>query len=916
MRDWRAFVRRELRGAPPLSDQAVEELAQHVEETYRSARAAGCSPDEAHARAREQLTSIPRSLPRQMMAPPTGGLRGLFAAAGRDSRHAVRLLLSWPAFSAAAIVSLALGIGATAGIFSVFHQVLLQSVAVPRPSELVNLSAPGPKPGFGNCGRAGDCEVVFSYPMFRDLQKVQTVFTGIAAHTDFAANLAYETQTSSGEGLLVSGSYFPVLELQPALGRLLDSNDDKLVGESRVVVLGYGYWSSRFGQDPTVLNKQLTVNGQSLTIVGVAPKSFEGTTIGLRPAVYVPITMRELLDANFNTWSSRTDYWAYLFARLRPGVTIDAARASLGTEYHAIVNDVEAPLQKDISPQTMARFRAKPLVLEPGGRGQSSVPGQAKTPLRFLLAVTALVLLIACANVANLLLARSAARAGEMAIRLSIGASRARLVGQLLTESLVLAILGGIGGLAVARWTLVLIASLLPAEVQHTMSFRISGAVLLFGIGLTFATGLLFGLFPALQCTRPDLVATLKNQAGQPSGAKAAARFRLVLATSQIALAMLLLASAGFFVKSLLNVSRVDLGLKVDHVTTFGLSPDLNGYSADRARLLYQRLEDELRASPGVTAVTMSNVAILSGQNRTRGVAVQDFKAGPDTDSNSRYNRVGPGYFSAFGVPLIAGREFTDADTAGSPKVAIVNQTFAKKFGLGRDAIGKSMGFAPGLGYRSPLDTAIVGVAQDAKYSEVKQPVPPQFFVPYRQDRGLGAMQVYVRTSTDTAQAASTITGVVKRLDPNLPIENLETVPDQIRNNTFLDRMVTTLSAAFALLATLLAAIGLYGVLAYTVAQRTREIGLRMALGAAPARVRGMVLRQVAIMTLVGGLVGVGGALGVGRGAQSILYQMTGADPAVLTLSAVALALVALCAGFIPAHRASRVDPMRALKYE
>ena len=833
----------------------------------------------------------------------------------RSVKFAIRTLLRTPFVTTIAIVSLALGIGATAGIFSVFHQVLLQSLAVPDPSELVNLSAPGPKPGFGSCGRAGDCEVVFSYPMFRDLQKIQTVFTDIAAHVDFRANLAYNAQTSSGEGLLVSGSYFPVLELQPALGRLLDSTDDKLAGESRVVVVSYNYWSSRFGLDPTILNKQVIVNGHSLTIVGVGPKGFDGTTTGMRPAVFVPITLRSELDADTD-WSLRTDYWAYLFARLRPGITIERARASLGTQDHAIINDVDAPLQKDITPQTMARFRAKPIVLEPGGRGQSSVPDQAKTPLHLLLGVTAVVLLIACANIANLLLARSAARDGEMAIRLSVGASRARLIGQLLIESLLLAVLGGMAGLIVAHWTLVFVISLLPPEVQHTITFSLSGTVILFGIGLTFATGLLFGLFPALHCTRPDLVSTLKNQAGQPAGAKGAARFRLLLATSQIALAMVLLASSGFFVKSLLNVSRVDLGFKVDHVVTFGLSPDLNGYSPDRTRLFFQRLEDELRAAPGVTAVTLSNVPLLAGHNRARDVAVQGFKAGPDTDSNARYNRVGPGYFSALGIALIAGREFTDADTVNSPKVALVNQTFARKFGLGNDAVGRSRGWAPGEGYRSKLDTTIVGVVEDAKYSDVKQRVPPQFFVPYRQDKGLGGMHVYVRTSSEIAQAASAIAAVVRRLDPNLPIEELETLPDQVRNNTFLDRMVTTLSAAFALLATLLAAIGLYGVLAYTVAQRTREIGLRMALGAAPDRVRGMVLRQVAMMTLVGALAGLAGALAVGKAAQSMLFQMTGADPAVLALSAAALALVALCAGFIPAHRASRVDPMRALKYE
>src|SRR5262247_1825475 len=281
-------------------------------------------------------------------------------------KFAIRTLFRTPFVTAIAIVSLALGIGATAGIFSVFHQVLLQSVAVPDPLELVNLSAPGPKPGFQSCGRAGDCDVVFSYAMFRDLQKIQTVFTNIAAHVGFGANLAFEAQTSNGEGLLVSGSYFPALKLQPALGRLFNSNDDTLVGESRVVVLSYNYWSSRFGLDPTILNKQVIVNGHSLTIVGVAPKGFDGTTIGMRPAVFVPITLRSLLDANSNGWSLRTDYWAYLFGRLRPGVTIETARASLGTQYHAIINDVEAPMQKDMSAQTMTRFRAKPILLEPG----------------------------------------------------------------------------------------------------------------------------------------------------------------------------------------------------------------------------------------------------------------------------------------------------------------------------------------------------------------------------------------------------------------------------------------------------------------------------------------------------------------------------------------------------------------------
>ena len=830
-----------------------------------------------------------------------------------DLKFAFRTMFRTPLVTMVAIVSLALGIGATTAIFSVFHQVLLQSLTVPNPAALVNLNAPGPDPGFQNCGIEGTCEEIFSYPMFRDLQKVQTVFTDIAAHVTFGANLAYKGQTSSSQGLLVSGSYFPVLELQPALGRLLDSNDDKVVGQSRVAVVSYDYWAARFGLDPTVLNTQMIVNGQSLTIVGVAPRGFDGTTIGLRPDVFVPITLRSLLDVDTG-WSNRTDYWAFLFARLRPGVTIEAARAALGTQYHRIINTVEAPLQTDISQQTLARFRAKPILIEAGGRGRSSVPTKAQMPLGLLLAVTGLVLLIACANIANLLLARSARRAAEMAIRLSIGASRMRLIGQLLTESVLLALLGGLAGLIVAGGTLVIVTSRLPPEVQHAMTFGISGAAILFAIGVTVGTGLLFGLFPALHTTRPDLVSTLKNQAGQPSGAKGAARFRLVLATAQIALSMMLLAASGFFVKSLLNISRIDLGINVDHVITFGLSPNLNGYSVARAQLLFQRLEHDLRAEPGVVAVTESNVPLLSSANRVRGVAVQGFKAGPDTDASSHNNIVGPGYFSALGIPLVAGREFTEADAGTSAKVAVVNQTFAKKFGLGSEAVGKLMGQS--RDYLSKLDTTIIGVVADAKYSEVKRKVPPQFFKPYRESNELNAMHVYVRTTVDSEQAAAAITAVVKRLDPDLPIEALQTLTDQVRENTFLDRMMTTLSGMFAMLATLLAAIGLYGVLAYTVAQRTREIGLRMALGAAPGRVRGMVLRQVGFMTVVGALVGMAGALGIGKAAQSLLYQMTGADPVVLTVSIVALALVAFCAGFIPAHRASHIDPMRALRYE
>ncbi len=828
-------------------------------------------------------------------------------------KFAFRTLFKTPFVTAVAILSLALGIGANAAIFSIFDRMLLRSLPVHDPGSLVNLRAPGPKPGSQSCNVAGECDAVFSYPMFRDLEKIQTVFTGIAAHRIFGANLAYAKQTVNGRGMMVSGSYFPVLGVAPALGRLLGPGDDPAPGQSHVVVLSYDYWQRQFGGNPNALNQSMIVNGQTMTIVGVAPRGFEGTTIGSKPHVYVPITMRAEMNPGWKEFDNRRSYSNYLFARLAPGVSIAQANAALNPQYHAIINDLEAPLQKGMSEQTMARFRAKPIVIEPGRHGQSSVMREAKAPLNLLLGVTGFVLLIACANIANLLLARSAARASEMAVRLSIGASRRQLVAQLLGESCLLAIFGGVASLLVARWTLDLIVSLVPREAAETIGTELNPNMLAFTAALTLGTGLLFGLFPALHSTRPDLIASLKGQAGQPSGARSAARFRTSLAVVQIALSMALLISAGLFTKSLFNVARVNLGVTVDNVITFGVSPALNGYTPQRTTDFFGRLEEELAALPGVTGVTDSLVALLAGNNWGNDVSVEGFQAGPDTDTNSRFNEVGTDYFRTFGIPLIAGREFTRADAKDTPKVAIVNEVFAKKFNLGRDVVGKHIGNRSGK-----LDTEIVGFVQNAKYSEVKGDVPPLFFRPYRQGdtARVGSISFYVRTAGDPEAFLTNIPKVVARLDPNLPVEDLRTMPQQVRENVFLDRFISVLSAAFATLATLLAAIGLYGVLAYTVSQRTREIGLRMALGAAPGRVRSMVLRQVGIMTVVGGTVGLGAAIGLAKLAESLLFQMRGSDPTVLGGATVALTLVALAAGFIPAHRAAQIEPMRALRYE
>jgi predicted permease len=825
---------------------------------------------------------------------------------------AFRHLVKTPFVTTVAIISVALGIGGNSAIFSLFNQTLMRPLPVQEPDRLVNLTSPGPKSGATSCGQAGECDQVFSYAMFRDLERVQTVFTGIAAHNAFGVSVAWRGQSDGGgEGMLVSGSYFPVLGLQPAAGRLLIPNDEQT--RSHVTVLSHEYWQRRFGGHADVVNQPLTVNGYNLTIVGVAPEGFHGTTLGIRPLVYVPISLRETVVPRWKGLEDRRSYWAYLFARLKPGVSSQQARESVNGQYRSIVQTVEVPLQKGMSAATLERFRAREMNLEPGAKGQSVLRTEAREPLTLLLSVTALVLLICCANIANLLLVRGAGRSTEMAVRLSIGASRAQIITQLLIESCVLGLLGGACGLLVAHWTLSLIAGLLPGSAAETLNLELDRQIVGFAAMLSLTTGLLFGLFPALHSTRPNLITALKANAGQPSGAKSAARFRVTLAIAQIALSMALLISAGLFTKSLLNVTRVNLGLNKDRLVAFSIGPGQSGYTPERTRTLFERLEDELSALPGVTGVTSSMVRLLSGANYGSSFSVQGFEAGPDTDTQAMFDHAGPDYFSTLGIPLLRGRDFSRADAFGSPRVAIVNEAFTQKFNLGMDAVGKRIGRG-----RRPkeLDIEIVGIARNSSYSEVKSEIPPIVVFPYRQDEDLAFATFYVRTQHDDQQLLAMIPAVVRQLDPVLPVARLRTMETEVQENVSLDRFVTSMSAAFAALATLLAGIGLYGVLAYTVTQRTREFGLRMALGADSANVRRLVLRQVGLMTCVGAIIGLAAAFAIGRAAESLLFQMTARDPIVFAGATTVLVAVAIGAGLIPAHRASRVNPMTALRYE
>lgn len=841
----------------------------------------------------------------------------MFANLTTDVRYALRGLLARPGFTVVVVLTLALGIGANAGIFSIFHQILLRPLPVVAPQRLVLLSAPGPKQGNTSTGNEGRDEQVFSWPMWRDLQaspEAQAMLTGIAAHRSFGASLAMGGQARGGDSVMVSGEFFSMLGVRPVLGRLFTPEDSDIPGEDRVVVLGHAYWQNDLGGDPDVVGKLLAVNGERLQIVGVAPPGFNGVGRGRTPLVYVPISLAELAEPGRDPgFDNRRNHWTYLFARLRDGIDAEQATAAVNAPFQRLVREVEAPLQSGVSEAWMQRFLDKRLQLLPGDRGQSNMLAEARQPLRLLMAVTSLVLLVACVNVANLLLARGATRSGELAVRSALGASGLRIARKVLAEALALAMLGGLAGLFVAWITLNGVIALSPASEMGMLSAELNAATVAYSLGIALITALLFGAMPAWQAWRAAPIEAIRGQSGRGTGGRAAARFRAGLATTQIAFSMALLVVAGLLIQSLANISRLDMGMQVEQVATFRISPERSGYDLERTRALYAALEERLAAMPGVTAAAASVVPLLTDSNWDSNISVQGFDAGPDTDTNAWINIVGPDFPRTLSIPLLVGRDFATGDDQGRPRVAIVNQAFARKFQMGDDVIGKRMA----LGTGGELDIEIVGLVADAKYSQVKDEIPPQFYLPWRQASfGTGSIGFYLRTDGQVESLLAAIPRVVAELDPNLPVSQIASLPMVVSENVFVDRLIGTLASAFATLATILAAVGLYGVLSFTLAQRTREMGLRLALGAAPMALRKLVFASVARMGLVGCALGLLAALALGNLAQALLFGVGAFEPLV-TLGAVgALALVVALAGWLPARRAARTDPITALRYE
>jgi predicted permease len=829
----------------------------------------------------------------------------------QDVRFGLRTLAKNPGFTIVAILTLALGIGANAAIFSLTDQVLLRLLPVERPQELVVLHSPGKAHGrTWNDIEGGQS---FSYPMYKDLRDRNEVFTGLLARYHVQVSVAGQGQSQLAAGELVSGNYFQVLGVRPALGRVLSPQDETAPGANPVTVLSYGYWARHFGSDLNILNKQLSVNGNSLTVVGVARPGFTGVQVGQVPDLFIPITMKAEMTPNWDGLADRNDHWVTMLGRLKPGMSATKAEAGLAPLYGALMKG-ELPALK-LSARDQEEYLNRKLVLDAGEHGRPVLQHDARQPLLVLMAMVGVVLLIACANLASLLIARGEGRQREIALRLALGAGRWRLVRQLMTESFLLAVAGAVAGLALASWTLGAIVNSIPEDVGASgLTSHLDSRVVLFACAISLLTVALFGLAPAIRATHTDLQTVLKDQGTNVSGGKANVRVRKSLLISQIALTAVLLAAAGLFAHSLLNLKSQDLGVRPDHVLEFSISPELNRYTPPQTISFVERLRKNIEPLPGVRSVSESEIPMLANDNSSSNITVEGYNAQEDEDMNVDHNAVGPEFLATMGIPLLKGREFSESDSSTSPKVAIINEAMARRFFAGRDPLGLRFGF--GNAKESKVDIEIVGIVKDSKNTDVRQHVGPFIFLPYSQSQQAGVATFYVRTNQDPAALTVSVRSLVEGLGSNLPIYDVRTLTAQVDDIMFTDRLVTVFSLALGLLASLLAAVGLYGVMAYVVARRTREIGIRMALGATQQSVAWMVLREILAMLAAGLVVGLIAAYGIGRVIESLLFGVKASDPFVYAIAAALLVAVALLAGWLPSRKAASVDPMVALRYE
>ncbi len=828
-----------------------------------------------------------------------------------DLRFALRAIRRSPLFALVAILSLALGIGANTAIFTLMDQLMLRQLPVKAPGQLVMLYQRGSHNG-SNMG-----DRMNSYPIYQDFQAKAAPLSEVLCRRLFNSSVSTGNQTERVDAEMVSGNYFTMLGVKAAAGRLFNSQeDDRVFLGHPVVVLSYDYWANRFARDPKVVGRKILVNNYPMTIVGVSGPGFEGLDPARSPQIRVPILMEPAMIPEWS-WFSPADRrvrWVQLFARLKPGYTAESAGAPMQVLFHQIREyESTLPAAKDWSAYDRAQFLRGTIHVEKAATGYSDLRNGFSTALIVLMSMVGLVLLIACGNVANLLIARAFARQKEIAVRLSLGASRGQLVRQLLIESLVLSAGGGLVGVGLAAAMTRGLLALVPSEGSPLLiSARPDARILLFALALTFLTSLVFGLAPALRASRPDLWTTLKDVAGSVAGRGGSLLLRKGLVAAQVALSFLLLFGAGLFVRSLQNLKAADTGFRdPDNLVTFQLSPALSGYDAPRTVHFYSELLEGIRAVPGVRSAALADVPVLHGWEWDSTTSVEGHQAKDGEDMQAFMNSLSPGYFETMGIPLLEGRDFDRRDIRENSKVAIVNEQFARHFFGDRSAVGRHIGRGSGPGTK--LEIEIVGVVGNSLYEGPREGVRRQVFIP---NWGNDGVAFYVRAALGSRAAYAAVRNEVKKLDPAIPVYEMKTLAAQLDETLLTERLIALLSAGFGLLATLLATIGLYGVMAFAVGRRTRELGLRMALGARPGSVIWLVMREVLVLVAIGLAIGVPAAIGLGRLVAAQLYGIKGSDPFIAGASMALLAVVAAAAGWIPAQRASRIDPILALRYE
>jgi predicted permease len=884
-----------------------EELRTHFEYDVRKLVASGLPCEEAARRARigfgghEQLKEECREA------------RGVnfIETLMRDARFGFRAMKRSPGLTLVAVLSLALGIGANTAMFSLLNALLLKSLPVEEPSKLVLFGA-------GRWGGSQDTLPdrsweLFSFPFYREISEQNQVYSGVTAvHSiEFSAHGSVDGgRPELLKADLVSGSFFSLLGVKPVLGRALQEADDQTPGASPVAVASYSWWKRRFGNNPSILGKTFRFESTVYTIVGVAPPGFFGTTVGQTPDLWIPLSMEKEISPGWNGLNDKFFQSLYVIARLKPGVTVEQASANTNLLFKQILRGEYVSPQP--TPKELAAIQHAQIDLTSAARGLSNLRIQYSLSLEILMVVSGLVLLIACANIANLLLARGTARSREFAVRAALGASRLRLAVQLVTESLLFALLGAGLGVALAWRAGDFLLAMATGGGQTPLSVAPDLRVLSFSLLLTILTALLFGMAPAIRSTRFQLTPSLKDGRGAASAPSKTPLARALL-VSQIALSLVLLAGAGLFLRTLLNFAHVDTGFEKQNVLVFQLDEYAAGYKPD-ARLgnLLNQIEERVGAIREVRAASFSMFTFNQGE-WSNDVTLEGISRNSENSEEVLMNRVGAGYFAAFGLPVLSGRTFTPQDNERAPKVAVINETMARRFFPRESAIGRHFGFGDDPTHSG--DYEIIGIVKNAKYESLRERPHPSAYFPHSQNVTY-LPNLEVRFSGDAAEISQQVRQAIEEVARDVPIGEVSTLSDEVDHSVSKYRLVAQLSAFFGLLAVFLVSIGVYGLFSYTVARRTNEIGIRMALGARPSEIMEMVLREGALLTFLGLIMGLSISLGLTRLLSSFLFDVGPNDPLTFALATIFLILVSLMACYIPARRATRVDPIVALRYE